>query len=497
VFSLDRALVFDEECVPNCWTLTAECLHTPEQHVWEISAYRDDRYALFQWIDWLAGDQIPLIGYFSLGYDCPLLHFIAKNRNATNAEIYAKSSGMIASNDRWGHMIWERDRLCPQIDLAHVHHFDNNSKRTSLKALQVNMRAQTVRESRLPFDRPLTRDEINGELIPYNIHDVAETKRFAHISMGALEFRVGMIEQFGTVDVLNWNDGKIGAKLLEQRLGEDICYERKPVFEYDGSPKLRYNGTPVTKRQARQTYRHRIPINEIIFPYIQFRNPEFQRVLEHMRQLVLTPDDIDDPDAPVKTKGVFKATANVGGLEFHFGTGGVHASCKPQRFVASGKRRIRDIDVAALYPNVAIVNGLAPEHLGEAFTREYRKIPVERATHAKGTYANGALKLASNVPWGQSLSKFGIFTDQKYGISIPINGQLMICMLAEQLVDVPTLQLIQANTDGITYLIDDDYVPHAEALEQAWQQFTCLTLEYAERQAQAKGCVLAPGPVRL
>ena len=130
-------------------------------------------------------------------------------------------------------------------------------------------------------------------------------------------------------------------------------------------------------------------------------------------------------------------------------------------------------------PNVAIVNRLAPEHLGQAFIAEYGKIPTERKTHAKGTYQNAALKLAANGAWGKSNSKFSIFYDPKYAMTIPINGQLMICMLAEWLSTVPTLQFIQANTDGITYRIHKTMQPRAIEICEQWEAYTLLKLEYA------------------
>jgi hypothetical protein len=68
---------------------------------------------------------------------------------------------------------------------------DNRAKTTSLKALQINMRSPTVVDSPIPFGVPVTPEQIDRDLIPYNKHDVKETKRFAFYSMGAIEFRYG------------------------------------------------------------------------------------------------------------------------------------------------------------------------------------------------------------------------------------------------------------------------------------------------------------------
>lgn len=462
MISLERAICWDIETLPNAFTLSALPLFGEEYSVWEISDYRDDRQQLFEWFNWLRDTQTPMIGFNSEGFDYPVIHYIYTNANCTVADIYAKAMQIIGGDDRFGHTIWPRDRFAPQIDLFKIHHFDNRAKTTSLKALQVNMRSPSVEDSPIEFGTALTEAQVNNDLIPYNKHDVLETKRFTFYTMPAIEFRIGLIQQFG-IDCLSWNDTKIGEKMLEQRLGDEACYDRS-----------------TGRKQKRQTPRYRIALADIMFPYVRFENPEFQRVLEFMRAQVLTPDDITDPDAAIKTKGVFTDLhADVGGLTFHFGTGGVHASVTAQRFIATDDWLIRDIDVASLYPSVAIVNKLAPEHLGEAFTTEYEKIPVERKLHAKGTYMNAALKLAANGAWGKSNSKYSVFFDPKYAMTIPINGQLMICMLAEWLLEVPTIAFIQANTDGITYRIHRDHLAQAQAVEQRWQDYTMLVLEDA------------------
>ena len=195
--TLDNAQVYDIEVFPNLFTLTAEHLWSDTVATWEISPWRDDRQQLMQWFTWLSQTQTPMIGFNNEAYDYPMIHFILNNPQCTNVDIYAKSKSIIGSNDRFGYTIWPRDRFAPQIDLLKVHHFDNVAKRTSLKALQVNMRSDSVRESRLGFDDPVQQHDIDGEVIPYNRHDVRETKKFAHHSMGALEFRLGLVEQFG------------------------------------------------------------------------------------------------------------------------------------------------------------------------------------------------------------------------------------------------------------------------------------------------------------
>jgi hypothetical protein len=459
MLSLDNAVCYDIETLPNVFTMNVLGLYSDLNGIFEISHYRDDRNYLLQWFEYWRATATPMIGFNNLSFDYPVLHRIWQNPHITVEEIFEEAQTLIDAMNRF--TVRDTERFAPQIDLFRIHHFDNKAKSTSLKALQVNMRSETVLEMPLPFDQPLTRQQIQNVLIPYNKHDVSETKKFALISIDAIRFRLGLMSSLHG-DVLNFNDTKIGAKILEQRLGDDLCYERDSITGY---------------RQPRQTSRTSIPLREIIFPYIQFRHPEFNRVLSWMREQTITGDELSES---IRTKGVFTGVrANVGGLDFHFGTGGIHGSVSAQRFAADADFALVDIDVAALYPSIAIVNRLYPEHLGERFVQEYAKLPIERAKHKKGTVENASFKLASNGTYGNSNNQYSVFYDPKFTMAITINGQLMLCMLAEWLLTVPTLEIIQINTDGITYRVHRSQIEHAKIIRNIWQRTTQLTLEEA------------------
>jgi hypothetical protein len=425
---------------------------------------RDDRVALYAWFDYWRATRTPMIGFNNLGFDYPVLHFLNGSASLTVYDIYDYAMSIIRSGNRFSHIVWESDRFAPQIDLFKIHHLDNPAKATSLKALQVNMRSESVMEMPIAFDTPLTREQIDKYLIPYNKHDVSETRKFAHFSMDAINFRLGLVETLRG-DVLNFNDTKIGAKILEQRLGDDLCYDRSTGI-----------------KRPRQTPRSRIPLNDIIFPYVQFRSAEFNRVLSWMRTQTLSEDEMS---GKIKTKGTFTGvSATLDGFEFHFGTGGIHGSVNAQKIVATPDELIIDIDVASLYPNIAIQNELYPEHLGHRFVEEYANLPKERkewqAKKGKKCTEANSMKLASNGTYGNSNNPYSVFYDPRFTMTVTINGQLLLCMLAEWLLTVPTLKLIQINTDGITYRIHPSQREHARIIQRIWERTTRLVLEEAE-----------------
>ncbi len=467
--NLDNAPVYDIETFPNVFTFAMKVLGGEQQGMWEISHFRDDRQQLMIFFNYLVQTQTPMIGFNNLHFDYPVIHYLFKNPNATVEQIYEFAMHIINGSDRWGHMVWASDRFAPQIDVFKINHFDNMAKSTSLKALQINMRSPTVVDMPIEVGTVLTQQQTDESLKPYNVHDVDKTEEFTLRCMDAINFRISLVGQFG-VDVMNWPDTKIGSRMMEDKLGKELC------FDYSSG-----------RKQIRQTPRHQIDLNEIIFPYVQFENPEFNRVLDYLKKQVLKADEVAQfGDTPsIKTKGVFKdLKAHVGGIDFCFGTGGIHGSVEKQRIIATDEWLIRDIDVASLYPSIAIVNRLAPEHLGETFTQKYAELPLERkkwqAEKGKKCVEANALKLASNGVYGNSNNKYSVFYDPKYTMTITVNGQLLLCMLAEKLLQVQTLKIIQINTDGITYFIHKDHEPHAAALCKEWEALTALVLEDAD-----------------
>jgi hypothetical protein len=101
-------------------------------------------------------------------------------------------------------------------------------------------------------------------------------------------------------------------------------------------------------------------------------------------------------------------------------------------------------------------------------------------SHAKGTPENAMLKLALNGVYGDSNNKFSPFYDPQYTMAITINGQLMLCMLAEEMMEVPGVKLIQINTDGVTIEVPRNQVDEIEQINRRWEKLTKLDLERAD-----------------
>lgn len=173
----------------------------------------------------------------------------------------------------------------------------------------------------------------------------------------------------------------------------------------------------------------------------------------------------------------------INGFRFDFGTGGIHGSVESSIVRAKGTRKVKDADVSSMYPNIAISNNVYPAHLSERFCDIYKDVYNQRKGFAKGTPENGVMKLALNGVYGDSNNEYSPFYDPAYTMTITVNGQLSLCLLAERLMKIPELNLIQVNTDGVTVEYDEKYEDLYNSICEKWQRDVKLELEFADYSA--------------
>lgn len=495
---------YDVECVPNFFSVRFTRAEDGAKWCFEISEWVNQGPALFTFLCQVQASGGRMVGYNNEAYDYPMIHLIMDYQGIiNNAVLYNKSKAILKAlneNSR-EHFIWSNKRYIPQVDLYKIHHFDNQAKRTSLKLLEFNMMLPNIHELQFGWDRNFTREECDETLV-YNDSDVGATLEFYKHSKKAIDFRDELSKKYGK-DFTNFNDTKIGEEFFVMELAKSGVRAHKSI----------------------QTHRSSINVGEILLPYIQFETQGFQQVLEFFRQTVINPEQIKGFFGS-RDKSKSKCTANIthelaqtmkpedvtvhyqdgtkstydkldntkpikylrpvnihtvlNGFRFDFGAGGIHGSLHNNVVVPPSGYTLRDSDVASYYPNLSIANNFYPLHLTEKFCDVYLGIYKQRKTYTKGTPENAMLKLALNGVYGKSNDKHSPFFDPQYTMSITINGQLLLCMLAEQLMKIPNVQLVQINTDGLTYLCPDEYLPHANAVNDWWEKLTKLELEHVD-----------------
>jgi hypothetical protein len=218
--------------------------------------------------------------------------------------------------------------------------------------------------------------------------------------------------------------------------------------------------------------------SDIVFNYISFKSPEFNKILDYFKNIVITSTKKDSSEKEVLVK--YK------NFEYFYGKGGIHGSVNNKIIESDEEFVIIDADVSSLYPNIAIANNLYPQHLGKEFYIIYKEdiVDVRIAEKHKKDLGDKAIvdgfKESANATYGNSNQLHSWLYDPLYTMRTTINGQLIISMLCENLTEIPNLTMIQANTDGITVKLPRKYLQDYHKMCEDWMKLTKWELEYAE-----------------
>jgi hypothetical protein len=523
--------IYDLETYPNCFTFSGVDTEGLNAFTYECSPRKNDIATIYSFLDLCRKRKDRLVGFNNLGFDYPVLHDLLSVREkalkvsgkAVAVRAYKKAMSIIASQEKFGNVINDREQHVKQVDLYKIYHFDNKARATSLKMIEFNMKSDTIEDLPFPVGIELTEEQMDT-LISYNMHEVMKTLDFYNQSKDLIKFREELSKKYKR-NFLNHNDTKIGKDYFIMRLEESMpesCYKKGAKGE----------------RKINQTKRDVININECLFDYYDFQQPAFQAVFEWFKKQDITetkgvfsdiPEHqlgavakyadmnvlrkkfkaeptredmqafnaeyplgwVDKVALAAKKKGVPQfsywmcrheaETLNVviNGFRFDFGTGGIHGSVASQVVNEDDEYMIVDADVSSMYPNIAIANRVYPEHLSDKFCDIYEDVYQQRKSYANGTAENAMLKLALNGVYGDSNNQFSPFYDPKYTMSITINGQLSLCLLSEKLMTIEGLSIIQVNTDGVTVKMPRHKVTEYESICAVWQKQVGLELEYA------------------
>ena len=450
-----RSYIWDIETYASCFLFTGKFHGASEHQVFEISPRKNQRNELLGWLNYLQNDNVHMVGYNSLGFDYPIIHELLVNPYQFDHIKAYQFSQKIIEGGRYGSAgfgfsVKMSDRIIPQIDLVKINHFDNPNKRTSLKSLEFALRMESIEDLPYDFHAPRLTDDQIEDVKAYNLHDVKATELFFERNIHLIAQRLEML-QSGDLrgDVLNFSDVKIGEQILISRIGRDKCYS--------GS-------------KPKQSIRGYLRYRDMILPKITFRTEPYQTVLDWFKTQEIHVHDTGKP----------KLEARLGGIDFAFGVGGVHASVERKVYVSNETHVIRDVDVAGMYVAVGVSNDFYPEHLGTSFLPAYRQLQKDRALYPKGTAKNAMLKLGGNGAFGNSGNEYSPFFDPKYLYTITLNGQLQLLQLAERFSLIPGIELIQANTDGITAYVRRDTLHLFDLWKTDWENETRLKLEEVE-----------------
>ena len=393
-------------------------------------------------------------GYNNLHYDNPIINYIIEyedklmqyNIPTICSSIFNLSKTITTSSedniDAWKH--WKYQIWFDTFDILTMLY--SNKLRVGLKEIQVTMQYPNVQEFVCDWTKPLPLEDFDS-MIDYNINDIESTSELLNRCKKDVDLRIAIEDEYG-VRVLSKDGVNIGMKILTQK------YLEKTGLTWWDIKDLR---SPMSV----------IPLKDVILPFIKYDSPILQRVLEDIKNQIVSPGR-----KGYENKFVFN------NLRYSVGVGGIHSVNSPEIIIPRDDEMLIDIDVASLYPSMLIEYEFYPKHLGKEFLEVYKQIKDERieAKHNGDKVKNETLKLALNGLSGNLQNEHNFCYSPFAVMQIRINGQLLLLMLAEKLTQIGC-RIVQANTDGLFVLLKKDVYSKVNSICREWEQLTKLTLE--------------------
>lgn len=461
--------VFDIEVFQNIFHCSVKDTETNTIYKFEISERKNQLRELVKffkqvnkYITWgeyytttrQIESNIIFCGYNNLHYDNPIINYIIEyedilmNHNVFTicSSIFNLSKTITTSKedniDAWKH--WKYQIWFDTFDILTMLY--SNKLRVGLKEIQVTMQYPNVQEFVCDWTKPLPLEDFDS-MIDYNINDIESTSELLNRCKDAVDLRIAIEDEYG-VRVLSKDGVNIGMKILTQKY-----LEKTGLTWWD-----------IEGLRSPMDY---IPLKDVILPFIKYDSPILNRVLEDMKDQIVSPG----------RKG-YENNFVFAGLRYTVGVGGIHSKNDPEIIIPKEDEMLIDIDVASLYPSMLIEYGFYPKHLGPEFLEVYSQIKNERieAKHNGDKVKNETLKLALNGLSGNLQNEHNFCYSPEAVMKIRINGQLLLLMLAEKLTQVGC-RIIQANTDGLFVLLKKDNYQQVNTICRNWEQLTKLTLE--------------------
>lgn len=461
--------VYDIEVFQNIFHCSVKNTETNDIYKFEISERKNQLRELVKffkqvdkyitWGDYYTTNiNIPanviFCGYNNLHYDNPIINYIIEyedklmqyNIPTICSSIFNLSKTITTSSedniDAWKH--WKYQIWFDTFDILTMLY--SNKLRVGLKEIQVTMQYPNVQEFVCDWTKPLPLEDFES-MIDYNINDIESTSELLNRCKKDVDLRIAIEDEYG-VRVLSKDGVNIGMKILTQK------YLEKTGLTWQDIKDLR---SPMSV----------IPLKDVILPFIKYDSPILQRVLDDMKNQIVSPGR-----KGYENKFVFN------NLRYSVGVGGIHSVNSPEIIIPRDDEMLIDIDVASLYPSMLIEYEFYPKHLGKEFLEVYKQIKDERieAKHNGDKVKNETLKLALNGLSGNLQNEHNFCYSPFAVMQIRINGQLLLLMLAEKLTQIGC-RIVQANTDGLFVLLKKDIYSKVNSICREWEQLTKLTLE--------------------
>lgn len=455
-----RIIVYDIEVFPNVFHCTCKDTETNQLYFFEISNRKNQLTELVDFFYYNNTDKI-FCGYNNKHYDDIIINYIIDYYYKLQQLYYLKVCNSIynlsntivtvGDGDISKFKKWKYANYFYSMDLLTM--LFSSKLRVGLKTMQVTMHYQNVQEYDGDFNQFL-KDSCIEDMKQYNINDVESTTVLLYKLEEDIKLRLFIQEEYG-IDCLSMDKTKIGEKILEKKYCDAVNIT---------SQQLKNMSSPADY----------VALKDVILPFIKYKNPELQVVLEDMKkQTVYTRE----------RKGYEKRFV-LSNVCYSVGVGGIHSINTPRIFIPNDDEYIGHSDVASMYPSFIIKYKWIPRHLGEIFWLVYSKIYDERieAKHNHRALESDVLKYALNAVTGKMQQETSWMYDPFTVFKIRINGQLVLLMLVDRLLELGC-KIVQVNTDGVMYVAKKTVRNRVQEAISDIEQLTQLTFESDDYEA--------------
>ena len=451
-------VVYDIEIFPNCFHCCCKDTETGNIYKFEISERKN---TLEEMINFFRQPKTLFCGYNNHHYDDVVMNYIIDYQNILASlpywricqSLFNLSCTIVEDEDgsrdklkRWkyAHYFHSMDLLTMQF---------SQKLRVGLKTMQVTMHYKNVQEYDGDFDQPLPVTEID-KMIAYNVNDVESTTELLNRLKDQVELRLFIEKEHG-IDCLSMDSVKMAETFLLEKYSEK-----------SGIPK-----NVIKEMRSPMDY---IPLKDVILPFIKYKNPKLQDVLEDMKKQIVYSKE---------RKGYEKKFV-LSNVVYSIGVGGIHSIHTPKIFLPKEDEFIGHSDVASMYPSLLIEYQWGPRHLGKLFCDLFAGLKEERleAKHTGQTVKNLFLKIVLNSPTGKMQQEVSWMYDPFNVFKIRINGQLILLMMVDRLLELGC-EIIQVNTDGVVYRAKKALRSRIQEATREVESITRLTFEDDEYEA--------------
>lgn len=453
--------VMDYETLSNCFTGVFEAHNSEEQKIFVIHESRNDLDILVDFFNSNIRDKSYHISFNGLEFDAQITHYILDNyfyfktlpgsKVAEDIYEYAQSCIRKRSTKDWqDYSPWNMS--IKQIDVFKLNHWDNPAKKSSLKWIQFSMDWYNLQDMPIHHTTRIREDQIEN-ILSYNINDVKSTKEIFIRSYKGVQLRAKLSKEYD-IDLYSASEPRISKEIFAYYMSEEINISKKDLKNL-------------------RTHHNSVALKDVILPYVKFKTPELNSLLNFFSNAVVYPEN---------TKGALKFSVNYKGVTTEFGTGGTHGARKAGIYESDDDYVIISSDVVSYYPNLVIRNKWSPGHFpADVFCKLYEWFFIERKKIPKSNPMNYVYKIILNSTFGLSNDVNSFFYDIKLFMSITVNGQLLLMMLYESIMEqIPGSIAIMQNTDGIEIKIPRSYIEKYMELCKEWENLTKLQLEHDE-----------------